>query len=141
LPALGRGPKSLRKLVRALFLGRERGSTAVEAVLGVAILGLLGATFLGAVATETKVTAASSESAIAESLVRSELEYVKMYAYQPDASEYPVDPSLTIPAGWTLPNPTVEPVHATDDGLQKVTATAVHQGRTIISVVMYKMNR
>ena len=129
------GRKILTKLAGARSVGAERGTTTIEVVLGVAILGLVAAAFLGAVDTGTRVTAAGSEKATAESLVRSQDEYVRECGYQYDASEY------TVPQGWTVPNPAVEPVHATDDGLQRVTVTAERHGQTILSVVVFKTDR
>ncbi len=135
------GLKILTKLAGARSVGAERGTTTIEVILAVAILGLVAAAFLGAVATGTRVTAAGSEKAVAESLVRSQLEYVRECAYQHEASEYPVDPTLTVPEGWTVPNPAVEPVYATADRLQRVTVTAEHRGQTILSIVVFKTDR
>lgn len=135
------GRKIFTKLAGARSVGTERGASAIEVILGVAILGLVAAAFLGAVATGTRVTAAGSENALAESLVRSQLEYVRECAYQYDASEYPVDPALTVPEGWAVPDSAVEPVHATDDGLQRVTVTAEHRGETVLSIVVFKTDR
>jgi len=40
-----------------------------------------------------------------------------------------------------VPPPVVELVHATDDGIQNVTVTAEHNGKTILSVQLYKVDR
>ena len=119
----------------------ERGTSAIEILIGIVILGLVGITFLGGVGTSTQATIITKEQSIAESLVRSEAEYVKKCGYQYGISEYPVDPSLTIPDGWTVPSPVIEPVHGSDDGLQKVTVSAQHQSETVLSIVIYKAAR
>jgi type II secretory pathway pseudopilin PulG len=119
----------------------ELGVTFIETIVALAILGLVAVVFLSGLATSSKATIIANERATAESLVRSEVEYVKNYTYQYDTSDYPVDPALSIPVGWTLPLPVVELVHATDDGLQKVTVTAEHDGEAILSVAVYKVDR
>jgi len=130
----------LLKVVKKLN-GNETGVTLIETLMALAILGLVAAVFLSGLATATKATVIADERAIAESLVRSEIEYVKNCAYQYTASEYPVGPALTIPEGWAVPPPVVELVHETDDGIQQVTVTAEHNGETVLSVEVYKVDR
>ena len=127
--------------MRSISAGSELGTTLIETTVALAILGVIAVAFLSGLATATKATVIADEQATAESLVRSEIEYVKNYAYQYDTSEYPVDPALTIPVGWSVPSPVVELVHATDDGIQKVTVTAERNGETILSVEVYKVDR
>ena len=128
-----------------LFLNRfhnsQKGISLIETVIAVAILGLVSVTFLSGMATGTKATSIASEQAVAECLIRSEAEYVKRCGYQYYASEYPVDPTLTIPEGWTVPAPSVVPVHATDDGMQEVTISAQRHGETVLSIIIYKVAR
>ncbi|MBA7511337.1 hypothetical protein ES705_03328 [subsurface metagenome] len=121
----------------------ERGFSLIEILIAVAILGLVAVTFLSGLATVIKGTVISNEQAIAESLVRVEAEYVKGCDYKPYPSVYPVNPELklTIPSGWNIPQPTVGLVHATDDGIQKVTITAEHDGEAILSIEIYKVDR
>ncbi|UCB43111.1 MAG: type II secretion system protein [Dehalococcoidales bacterium] len=129
------------KLLKGCPVQGESGVSLIEILIGITILGLVGIAFLGGIGTSTRATIITKEQSIAESLVRSEAEYVKRYGYQYDTSEYPVDPTLTIPEGWTVPTPIVEPVHASDDGLQKVTVIAQRQGETVLSLVVYKVAR
>jgi hypothetical protein len=128
------------KLLKDWLRGSEKGISTLEVLLAIVILGLVGVCFLGGVGTGTKATVITGEQATAESLVRSEAEYVKGCGYQYDASEYLVDPTLTIPAEWAV-STYVEPVHSSDDGLQAVTITAEHQGETALSIVIYKVAR
>lgn len=121
--------------------GNETGFALLETLVALGILGFAAATFVGGVATATKVGMVTSEHAMAESLIRSEMEYVKNYAYQYSASSYPVNPALEIPEGWTVPSPVVGLVHASDDGIQRVTVTAERNGDPVLSIVMYKVDR
>ena len=123
------------------FAGGELGATLTETVMALAILSIVAVTFLSGLATTSTATIITNEQATAESLARSQMEYVKNCTYQYLATEYPVDPSLNIPVGWSVPPPVVELVHATDDGLQRVTVTAEHNGEVVISVEVYKVDR
>ena len=104
------------------------------------ILGVVAVTFLGSIGTGTQATVITRDQAIAESLIRSEAEYVKGCAYQYGASEYPVDPTLTLPADWTV-STSVVPVHVSDDGLQEVTVSALYDNESVLSIVIYKVAR
>lgn len=119
----------------------EEGFALIEASLSIALLGIIGVCFLSAITTGTNASFITDEKATAQSLVRSEIEYVKNYPYDYFTSEYPVDPSITIPAGWSIPTPSVGALHATDDGIQSVNVTAEHNGETILLVEVYKIDR
>jgi len=124
-----------------VFAHNESGVTIIETLVALAILGLVAVAFLGSLATATKATVIADEQTTAESLVRSEVEYVRSCTYQYGASEYPVDPLLTIPEGWVVTPPVVEPLHATDDGIQKVTVKVEHNGEVVLIVEDYKVDR
>ncbi len=119
----------------------ERGFALIETLVALALLGIIAVAFLSGLATTSQAGFIANEQATAESLVRSEAEYVKNCTYQYSATQYPVDPSLTIPDSWTVPPPTVDLVHATDDGIQEVTVTAERNGEEILSIKIYKTDR
>ena len=119
----------------------EGGMTLVGTLVAMALLGAVGVAFLGGLGTASRTALVANEQATAESLVRSEVEYVKRCPYQYDATQYPVNPELTIPSSWAVPPPVVAPVHATDDGLQQVTVTVRRNGATVLSIVVYKVDR
>lgn len=119
----------------------NRGFAFLETIVALALLGIIAASFLGGIGTATKATMIVDEQATAEILARSEIEYIKNYAYQYDATEYPVDPSITFSGGWSMPDPTVEALHGTDDGIQKVTITVRRDGKDKLSALVYKVDR
>ena len=121
--------------------GNESGVTLIETLVALAILGCVAAAFLSGLATTTRASVIADEQATAESLIRSEIEYIKNYSYDYYASSYPVDPALTIPESWDIPAPVVVPVHASDDGIQQVTVTAERNGKQMLSIIMYKADR
>ena len=136
-----RHPKQYIKLFKGWLTGSEKGISTLEVLLAIVILGVVAIAFLSSIGTATQATVITREQAVAESLVRSEAEYVKGCGYQYDASEYPVDPTLTIPEGWTVPPPAVVPVHGSDDGIQEVTVSAQCNEETVLSIVIYKVAR
>ncbi|MBI4304443.1 MAG: type II secretion system protein [Chloroflexi bacterium] len=119
----------------------QRGFSLVDTMVGLAIFGTVASALLSGLYSGTRGTMITQERTLAESLVRSEIEYVKTYTYQPVPSSYPLDPTLTLPPGWSIPNPASQLVHTNDDGMQKITVSAQHNGKTVLSVIMYKVNR
>ena len=112
-----------------------------EVLIALAILGIVAIVFLTGIATIIKAVNISDEQAIAENLVRSEIEYIKGAAYQYDTTTYPIDPELIVPGRWTVTVTGVEPVHATDDGIQIITVNASHDDEVILSLQIYKVDR
>jgi len=119
----------------------EKGFSLVETTVAVCLLGIVSAIFLGSIGTAAKATMITDERVTAEILARNQIEYIKDYPYDYYASEYPVDPALDIPYGWSMENPTAEALHGTDDGIQKVTITIQCHGRTMLSTFIYKVDR
>ena len=75
----------------------EKGFALIETLVALALLGVIAIAFLGGIGTATKATIVADEQTTAESLVRSEIEYVRNCTYQYSTTQYPVDPSLDIP--------------------------------------------
>ena len=119
----------------------QAGISIIETAAALAILGILAVAFLGGLGTSFKAATVINEQAVAENLVSGEIEYIKNCDYQYSATEYPVDPDLDIPPGFVVPPPVVEPVHATDDGVQKVTVTVTRNGKVMLTVHTYKVDR
>ena len=119
----------------------EKGFSLIESIVALAILGIVGVSFLGSLGTSAKATMVDEDRTTAECLARSQIEYIRSLDYDDYATEYPVDPTLDIPSGWAVPNPTAEALHGTEDGIQKITITIQRDGETIFSVFIYKVNR
>ena len=119
----------------------EKGFSLIETTAALAILGIAAVAFLGGVGTSLKAVSINEEQATAQSLIISEIEYVKRCAYEYSISEYPVAPYIDMPVGWSVPPPVVEPVHASDDGFQEVTVVAEHNGKGVLSLSFHKVDR
>ena len=61
----------------------EKGFTLIEVMIAIALLGIIAVAFLGALATASRALVIADERTTAESLARSQMEYVKNQAYRP----------------------------------------------------------
>jgi len=82
----------------------EKGFTLIEVLVALAVLGVIGAAFLGSLATSSNVIFVVDEKATAESLARSQMEYTKKQDYDAtnNPPQYEIDPDLDIPAGYEI---------------------------------------
>lgn len=127
-----------------LFPGRvmkgDKGFVFIETIVALALLGIIAVVLLSSVGTATKATMVADEQVTAESLARSEIEYIKGCDYQYSATEYPIDSTLDIPGSWSV-GTTVEAISGRGDDIQKVTVTVQRGGESELSVVTYKVDR
>ena len=144
------------------LMRNEKGISLMEVVVALALLGIIGLAFLGALSTASKAVFITDERATAESLARTEMEYVKGQDYSTDPWSYdlpsggpPSDPpdwwdsDHTLPPGYdnyslnvsaTLLDPDGDGT-GDDDGLQLITITVYHLGDTVIILEGYKSAR
>ena len=125
--------------------GSETGVTLIETLVALALIGIISVAVLSGLATAAKATFIADERATAESLARSQMEYVKALDYVEyidGATEYSPAP---IPNGADYSDYSVtiavQPVHAIDDGIQKITITVNHDGTAVLTVDNYKVDR
>lgn len=119
----------------------ESGMTLIETIVALAILGIAGITFLIGLAVTSKATAVADEKVTADSLARSQIEWVKNATYSTGATYTPAP----IPGDNDYANYSAliaaEPLHTTEDGIQKVTITIKHGEEVILTWETYKVNR
>jgi len=120
----------------------ELGTTLIEALVALAILGAIATAFLSGLSTSSKAAIVADEQATAESLSRSQMESVKNADYVYGATEY--SPAL-IPGGNDYFNYTAiitaEPLHNPDDGIQKITVTVKRSAKEVLKLEGYKVDR
>lgn len=127
----------------------ERGLTLLEIIIALGLLGVIVVAFLGAMAGASRAMFVADERATAESLARSEMEYVKSQDYDAEWN-YTVSNSersfLDEPSWWDINNP---PLLSSDyanysvtidaseneleDGLQKITITVYHNNEPVFT--------
>ena len=125
--------------VRKTYQGSSRGFTLIEVVIALALFGIIALTFVSALYTASIALILADERATAESLARSQLEYVKNQLYDfddPQSYEQPDVESITNP-GYFI-SVSAEPLHNPDDGLQKITVIVSRDGEEVITLEGYK---
>ena len=133
----------LARLFR-IFARRERGATLIETLIALAILGVVAAAFLSGLTTTAKGTIIADEQATAESLARSQMEWVKSenvpYIY--GTTEYS---AALIPAGEDYADYSAtidaEALNSPDNGIQKITVNINHSDKELLKLTGYKMDR
>ena len=138
-----------RKFYR-LIRHSSRGFSLIEVLVALAILGLVAVAFLGGLATANKAMFIADKRTTAESLARTEMEYVKNCSYEYGASPiYERDFESPTHAGYfiSVDAPPIDPDTGTplvnpseDIGIQKITVT-VSLNEPVITLVDYKVNR
>ena len=113
----------------------------METLVALAILGIVAAVFLNGLATAARANLITDERGTADSIARSQMEYVKTIAYVYDATTYTPAP---IPSYEDYGNYSVaisaQAVNNPDEGIQKITVTVSHDSREILSLEGYKVN-
>ena len=122
--------------------GGESGTTLLETLVALGLLGIIAVAFLSGLATTSQAGVIADEQATAESLARSQMEWAKEASYIDEATEYA---SLSIPsyqdyAGYNV-TIAAEPLHNPDEGIQKLTVTVSHHNRELTKLEGYKVNR
>ena len=67
--------------LRRRLRGGSRGETLIEVLIGLAILGLIATSFLGAVYTSRQSARVADERATAQSIAQTQIEYLKTLDY------------------------------------------------------------
>ena len=141
----------------------EKGFTLIEVIVALALLGIISIAFLGALATASKAIVIADERATAESLARTEMEYVKSQDYSVAPWDYELpstppswDATHALPEGYDGYTVNVSAVllHDTDgdgdiddddfdDGIQKITVTVKHleELKEVLTLEDYKVER
>jgi len=145
-----------------LLRGRSRGFTLIEVLVAMALMGIIAIAFVGGLGTASQAALTGDIRATAESLARSQMEYVKSQVYHeapwsyevdhkgsececncgeddccPGCSDYGLDPEYTRYSVKIR----ADAVYADKDDIQQITVTVSHEGRRIFTLVGYNMDR
>lgn len=120
-------------------VAKQRGSGFIEVLVALAIMGAIGVVFLNAIASGSLGAAKIDERSTAESLVRTQMEYIRSLPYD-DSNYYPV--TSFSPSGYT-PVIEVTDISPPDypDTIQKVVIKVFRDGRPILAVENFKVKR
>ena len=116
----------------------EEGVGLVETLIAVGILGLALTVLLAAVATGSLAVSRTEERVAAENLARSQIEYTKSQGFlAPPASYATVTPS---PGGYGVAVEAAS-IPDTNSSIEKITVTVSRDGRELLVVEDYKVDR
>jgi len=152
---------ALRSRIAGAFRGRSRGFTLIEVLVALALFGIIAIVFAGGLGTASRAVFTADIRVTAESLARSQMEYVKNQEYHearwcyivdtkgsvkcglgdpPDWSHYKLEPEY---AGYSA-RIEAEEVYVGEDGIQQITVTVEHvsdESRRVIVLVGYNVDR
>jgi type II secretory pathway pseudopilin PulG len=118
--------------------------TLVEVLIAMGIIAAVAVTYMSATSTSSNMVLFSREQITAESLAKSQMEYVKRQPYDAISPvQYTKLDADDIPEGYdivvtpVLQNPRGD-AQATDDGIQLIIITITHHGEDIFTLEGYK---
>ena len=118
---------------------KEKGFALIEVLLALGILAIVGTTFLVGLGVSSKAILVANERTTAESLARSQMEWVKDLPYDAvEPLEYGTDPGL-VTTGYEISTA----AFPLDDDIQRIVVTVEHSGvgEGIIILEDYKVDR
>ena len=113
----------------------EKGSALIETLIGVVIFGLIAVAVLSSLILAGKSNITSDEQTTAESLARTQMEYVQQQAYSP---VYSLSPSLNSPADYSI---STAAAYLDPNILQKIVITIQRNAKTVYTLEGYKVKR
>ena len=113
----------------------EKGYSLIEVIVALALLGVIGASFLSALAQTSSSRAISSEHTTARILAASQMENILNQNYASSYNPIPVPPEYN---GYTT---TIDTNNLYDGNLQKITITVKHNSKYITKLESYKVVR
>ena len=140
------------------LMSGQKGQTLVEVLVAIVILGMVAVPFLTSLSVSSRAIMVTDDKATAESLARSELEYVKDSPYNFTGFSYsipgtppPWDPSRTAldscyatysvnVTGVPIDPNTSVPV-SPDQHIQKIIVVVYHQNNSVLTMNTYKTDR
>ena len=113
----------------------ELGSSLIEALVALALLGIIGAAFLSALATSSNARFIADEHTSAIILAESQMENIKKQTYA-----FSYDP-VPIPAEYPGYSAVIDVDNLRNGNIQKITVIIRHHSEDVSKLESYKVNR
>jgi len=115
----------------------ERGLGLVESLVATAILGTAVIAFVLVLSSGSLAVREQEHQFVSQSLAQTQLEYIKGYPYNPEATNYP---TVDVPEGYAV-SVEVTSIPDTDTDIQKITVTVSRDGEEMLGIENFKVNR
>lgn len=112
----------------------EKGMTLIETIAAVALLGLIGASFLSGLATTSTARVTADVRASSKILAEAIMENVKKQEYAP-TYDFDIPPEYL---GYTA---TINATKERNNGIELITVTIQHKGDDVYTLQSYKVSR
>jgi len=115
----------------------ERGFSLIETLIALTVFGLIAVCLLSGLTLALKSTIISNEQTTAESLAKSQIEYIQQ---QPYSNATPPAYSLisSLPTGYAVDTTAT---YLDPNGLQKITVTVQRNTKTVFTLEDYKVKK
>jgi type II secretory pathway pseudopilin PulG len=125
---------------------KQAGFSLIDVVLAMALIGILGTAIPSALSGASRATITTNQHTTAESLARSQMDYIQNQPYD-GVNSTPVYALIPdIPDPYSIVTPVAQRLDpkgdgiANDDGLQQITVTVKNRETVIFTLVDYKVN-
>jgi prepilin-type N-terminal cleavage/methylation domain-containing protein len=115
----------------------QKGFSLLENLIAMAVLGIIGVTLLSGLALAARSNIIANEITTAETIAKSQMDYVKNLPYNNSASPGYTPDTDKIPSGYTVDISVSE----LEKFLQQITVTVSRSGKTVTTLTDYKVNR
>jgi type II secretory pathway pseudopilin PulG len=113
----------------------EKGSSLLETIVALALLGIIGVAFLSALATSSSTRVIADEHASGRILAESQMENVKKQTYAFSYDPVPISADF---AGYSA---AIDVDNMRNGHIQKITVTVRHHNKNVTQLESYKVNR
>ena len=113
---------------------REKGSSLLETIVSLALMGIIGVAFLSGLATTSTARANANERATAKILAESLMEQIKKETY---ALSY----NVTIADEYEGYTPVITVDSQRNGNIQKIEVSVSRAGKEVLTLESYKVNR
>ena len=133
------------------LISGQKGQTLIEVLIAIALLGMIAVPFLTALSTSSRGIIIADEKTTAESLVRTEMEYVKNSPYNSTGFSYEIPATPDNPPPWDESRTALDDRYAgysvnvtgvhIDLHIQNITVEVYHGNESVLTTSTYKVER